>query len=201
MQQDLIITGFGAFPGVKHNPSALVAEAVARDQRWARLGLGVRAEVLLVGYERVAERLSALAKSPPRALLMFGVAAKRRRITPEAVAVNRITRALPDAVKSRPGRGIIAPGGPAFRRARADMPGLVHAARIADKRAKLSGYAGRYVCNFALWHGLAAMPRETRVVFIHIPMPRKPGTKDRRPDLAALIRAGKAIAMRMVKRF
>lgn len=199
-RQDLIITGFGAFPGVKHNPSALVARAVAHDARWQRQGRRVAAEILPVRYADVTDRMKAMAKAPPRALLMFGVAARRKRITPEAFAVNRITRALPDAGKSHPGRGLIEPGGPAFRRSRADMPGLVVAARMADPRAQLSRYAGRYVCNFALWHALSALPQSTRVVFIHLPMPRRPGAAkgDRRPDLAAMIRAGLAITRRML---
>jgi pyroglutamyl-peptidase len=132
---------------------------------------------------------------------MFGVAARRKAVTPELFAINRITRSLPDAVKSRPGSRFIEPGGPAFRRSRAEVPALVRAVRVAAVPAKLSRYAGRYVCNFALWHGLAAMPRETRVVFIHIPMPRKAGEVrgTGKPDIAALIRAGKAIARAILR--
>jgi pyroglutamyl-peptidase len=78
---------------------------------------------------------------------------------------------------------------------------MVRAARVAGAPARLSRSAGRYVCNFALWHGLAAMPRETRVVFIHIPMPMKPGTAHHsgKPDIDGLIRAGKAIARAMLR--
>lgn len=205
MQHEMIVTGFGPFPRVKHNPSAIVARAVGDDRRWARLGRRVKSEVLLVSYARVTERLAELAKEPPRVLLMFGVAARRRAVTPEVFAINRITRSLPDAVKSRPGSRIIEPGGSAFRRSRADVPALVRAVRVAGVPAKLSRSAGRYVCNFALWHGLAAMPLETRVVFIHIPMPQVAGEKRvgrkgaGKPDIAALIRAGRSIALALCR--
>lgn len=210
MVQDLVVTGFGAFPGVKQNPSARLARSVGENRCWSRSHRSVAGAILPVGYAEVERRLAEMATAPPRVLLIFGVAARRTRLTPERRAINRVSRILPDAMRSQPGRGLLEAGGPAFRWSRAVVAALVVRAREAGCAASMSYSAGRYVCNAALWHGLRLMPTTTAVAFIHIPMPLKPGTRKIRPggarggrpqpSVEALEHAGLVIARAMLAR-
>jgi pyroglutamyl-peptidase len=194
---DLLITGFGPFPRVKVNPSGRLAERLARDRRWARLGLQVKGETFGVGYASVATRLADIAAAPPRALLMFGVAARSREMRIEMRALNRVSRTAEDQAKRLASSGWLEAGAPASRRARAPVRPLLHALGAAGAPARLSRSAGTYVCNAAYWHALRLMPKATRVLFVHIPMPMRPGTRkrDSRPEFALIQAGARALAL------
>lgn len=194
---DLLVTGFGPFPRVKINPAGRLAEKVAGDGRWARLGWRVCAEVLHVGYASVAERLQQIAQAPPRALLMFGVAARSKAVRIELRARNRVSRQARDQSRALPGDNRLQPGAASFRQGRAAFRPALLAMRAAGVPTRLSRDAGAYVCNAAYWQALRHLPRETRVLFVHIPMPMKPGTRkrDSRPDFAAMLTGARGLAL------
>ena len=65
-------------------------------------------------------------------------------------------------------------------------------AGAAGVGAGLSRDAGRYLCNFAYWHMLRALP-EAQVVFVHVPMPNSGKKGDRRPSMGQMERALRAM--------
>lgn len=200
MPHDLLITGFGAFPGVKINPSARLANALGQDRRWARLGLKVRTQVLEVGYAVVRETFEIEAQNAPRAVLMFGVAARSKRVRIEMRAINRVSRTARDASRALPADGMLETGAGTFRPGRCEISGVLKAIRSGGVVAKRSHSAGRYVCNAAYWSALGAMPSATRVLFVHIPMLPRGSLKSAgtQPAFPRLFKGAKALALRMI---
>lgn len=88
----VLATGFAAFPGIQNNPSAALMAALEKKRdHFERLGIRLETRVLPVVYEGLAARLSALcAQTRPDAILHFGVAARRTRISIETHARNRV---------------------------------------------------------------------------------------------------------------
>ncbi|WP_349371826.1 peptidase C15 [Salinarimonas sp.] len=169
----LLITGFGPFPGVPRNPTAALAQSLAADPRWRRLGVEARALVLETSYGAIeGALLPALRDVRPDAVLMLGVAARRRAICLETRAVNRATRRLPDASGRLPTRLAWKAGAPFVRPARAPVPVLAAALRAgAPGATRVSRDAGRYLCNVSYFDALAE-PHPAGLVFVHVPMPR-----------------------------
>lgn len=197
-----LITGFGPFPRVPCNPSAEIARIVAQDRRWRRLGWRIEAGIFPTRYGIVAETIARLAaQTPPRFVVMLGVAARARRLRVEMVAQNRVSGVHRDAGMARPGAAVIAPAAGAIRRGRHAGPVLVRALRRAGVPAEPSFSAGRYVCNFAYWHMLGAFPAPTEIVFVHVPMPQAPWRRrDPRPDRARMAHALTWLVAAMIAR-
>lgn len=152
---NLLVTGFGPFPGVETNPSAAVAEALG-----AAFPGAVAAHVLPTEW-RVCEDIPELARRA-RTVLMFGVSARARCIRYERLAWPEAC-ALPDAA------GALPRGAPLHsRRSALDVPGLVAAARRTGAEVALSSDPGRYICNAAYAAALGAKPR---TLFVHVPLP------------------------------
>lgn len=196
----VLVTGFGPFPGVRVNPSAALARLVSGQGRWRRLGWQVFRHEFPTRYAIVAEEIARLAAGPaPDCVILLGVAARSKAMRIELLARNRVSRTLRDAGAGRPGSGIIAPGAVAMRPGRHAGKALVTVLRAAGAPAEPSLSAGRYVCNFAYWHMLAAMPRSTQVLFVHVPMPARAGIRkrDRRPSLVAMAKSLTALASLM----
>ena len=98
----ILVTGFGAFPGARRNPSAELAALLERDQarRLARLGIDLSVGMLPVVFGEVAMALEGLAaRDAPDAILHLGLASRAKRIAVEAVARNRIATLHPDAMR------------------------------------------------------------------------------------------------------
>ncbi|MBV8753070.1 MAG: pyroglutamyl-peptidase I [Hyphomicrobiales bacterium] len=200
----VLITGFGPFPGAPFNPTmALPARLAARRRpRFAdvkRIPL-----VFQTSYAAVERELPALIKRiRPDVVLLFGVATRTNYLRIELRARNARSILFPDAVGERPGAGAIAAGEPGVRPGRAPHRALLAAVRAQRIAARLSHTAGRYLCNFAYWHALAATEsgRAPLVQFVHVPTVRHgamhPGDR-RRLTSADLRRAGEAILMALV---
>ncbi|WP_284178610.1 peptidase C15 [Rhabdaerophilum sp. SD176] len=186
-----LVTGFGPFPGVPHNPSGVIAEAVTRSGRWARLGWQVEGVPFPTDYRVVLGWIKAFASAPPAFVIMLGVAARSQRLRVEMVARNRVSATARDVSGRKVNRRLLEPGAETIRPGRHAGAALVRDLRRAGVPARTSLDAGRYVCNAAYWWMLGAMPRETRVVFVHIPLPGKAGQRrhEPRPTLPAMIRA------------
>lgn len=169
----LLITGFGPFPGAPRNPSETLAQGLAADRRWRRVGVEATALVLPTTYAAIESMLlPALRDHAPDAVLMLGVAARRRAVCLEARATDRTTRRLADASGRPPAARASRSGTPPVRRARAPIRVLAAAMRAAAPgRTRLSRDAGRYVCNAAAFAALGE-DGPAAVVFVHVPMPR-----------------------------
>jgi pyroglutamyl-peptidase len=175
----VLITGFGPFPGAPFNPSARLAAALAQRRRPAYASLKRSAHIFATTYASVDRDLPALLAQKPDIVLMFGLAARRRRLYIETRARNAVS-VFPDASRRRPPRRVIALGAPAAVRGNAAFNTLLGAARASGLPAQLSRDAGNYLCNYAYWRALERADGGSALVqFVHIPLLR-PKRKRRR---------------------
>ena len=172
VRQTVLVTGFGAFPGARRNPTAaLVARLACRHgSRLARLGIALRCELLPVVYAD-APLWEAVARHRPDAILHLGLAARRPRISIETRAINRAGPLHPDATRQRPAGQVLVPGGPPTLRATYPAARIRAALVRAGLEVRLSSDAGDYVCNATLYRSLRAGAAPC-IGFIHVPRAR-----------------------------
>lgn len=151
----LLVTGFGPFGDVGDNPSAWLAE---------RLGTPYR--ILEVSYTAVDDFVEELQADPPDALLLMGVASGAERMRVETTGRN-LTGSIPDVEGRLAGPGPIDPTGPPQLGAT-----LWRAPEFFETNDlwETSVDAGSYLCNYALYRCLQALPNVS-VGFLHVPLP------------------------------
>lgn len=164
-QCDLIITGFGPFPRVRINPSAVLAQSVARHCQAASLVLETS---YAGGLPRLAHTLAAL---KPRAVLMLGVAARARWVRVEVFARSGASLLAADATGRTPTARSVNTGNLPMRSTASTGQALA-ALRQHRINARLSESAGRYLCNASYRLALEAVNRDVPVIFIHVPLLR-----------------------------
>nr|WP_269152215.1 peptidase C15 [Xanthobacter oligotrophicus] len=170
-----MVTAFGPFPGVPANPSQRTAMDLLRLKRPVLSGVDITLEILPTRWD-VLPRIDALMTQQPfDAVLLLGVAARRRRVCLETRAVNA-ARAFPDAAGRHPPGRRLSPHGLDAIASTAPALAWVTALRRAGIPACASRDAGRYLCNAAYFHALAAAHGRVRgtgaappVLFIHLP--------------------------------
>ena len=203
----ILVTGFGRFPGASTNPTTALATRIAHAGR--RRGLDCIAHVFATTYAEVDRELPALiARHRPDAILMFGLAARRRHVSIEVFARNRISTWFPDAAGVVPPRAAIAAGAGARVRGQAPFSQLLAAARGTRVKTILSRDAGNYLCNYVYWRALetaAAKDGPRRVVFVHVPrvapnIRRRSGPKGRKFTFHQLVRVGEAVLAAISRR-
>jgi pyroglutamyl-peptidase len=195
----MLVTGFGAFPGVRSNPTLTLLQMLDRRRpRFARLGITLELHALPVAYARMAPQLAQLiAETKPDAILHFGLAGRRKQITIEHVARNRANILHPDADGAYPRSLTLQKDTPDRLPARMPIMQIVSAWRQNNIAGTTSRDAGDYLCNACLYQSLShrslACADIESVGFIHIPYPRvrRPaGSRaDKRPSLSHLITA------------
>lgn len=151
----ILVTGFGAFPGVPENPT----ERLARAMDGVELGgVLVRAEVLQVEYAGLSERLRALEeRHRPQLILGLGVSGVAQQPTLELLGVNEVSP-QPDAAGARPED--LGAGPPEIAVA------LPHQAFLQALGGVASTNAGRYVCNAWLYTALRDL--RAPAAFLHV---------------------------------
>ena len=172
----ILVTGFSAFPGAPVNPSAaIVMRLLRRHARRFRLhGIKLETAVLPVVYDEVTHELEELvARTHPDAIVHLGLASRRKQVSVETRAVNRITILHPDAAKRRAAARAVRAGGLPALRSPLARPSLVMLMRRTGVPTQLSIDAGDYVCNQTLYTTLAS--GGAPAVFIHVP--RLTGTR------------------------
>jgi pyroglutamyl-peptidase len=170
----LLITGFGPFPRVPRNPSERLARVVAGHPRWRRLGISVEALVMDTRYSAIDEQLlSKIVAFEPDAILMLGVAGRRKHVSIETRAMNRVSRLMPDASGRVAGSLAFRPGSRASLSSKAPHLRMIQAMRKRGVDARLSRDAGRYLCNAAYFAALGRNRKGSTatVSFVHIPLP------------------------------
>lgn len=163
----VLICGFGPFPGVPRNPAATAARDLARLRRTLLDGLERHLEILPTRWDALPHLARTLRALKPDAVLLLGVAARRRVLNVEVRAVNAAS-GFPDAARRHAPSRPIQSGGPDARRTSAAPARLVHALRQAGLDAAPSRDAGRYLCNGAYYTALATLAG-VPVVFVHLP--------------------------------
>jgi pyroglutamyl-peptidase len=200
----VLLTGFGPFPGAPFNPSAALANALARRRRPALAGIERAAHVFATTYASVDRDLPKLFAQNPDIVLMFGLAGGRRHPCIETRARNAVSLLSPDADGHRPQRGVIALRGPTARIGNAPVVSLAGATRASPRPARLSRDAGRYLCNYAYWRALERTRGGRPLVqFVHVPpvgtTPR-PRRREGRPppSLSELLATAEALLIALV---
>jgi pyroglutamyl-peptidase len=166
----ILVTGFSAFPGAPVNPSAAIVMRLLRRhaRRFQLHGIKVQTAVLPVIYEEVTHELEQLvACTHPDAIVHLGLASRRKQVSVEARAVNRITTLHPDAARRRAAARAVRAGGVPALRSPLATPSLVTLMRRTGVPTQLSIDAGDYVCNQTLYTSLASAGAPA--VFIHVP--------------------------------
>jgi pyroglutamyl-peptidase len=194
----ILITGFGPFPGAPFNPTTPLVRHLTRLRRSGLRDVRLIGHVFETSYAAVDRDLPELiAQHRPDALLMFGVATRRKQLSIETRARNALAL-LPDASGSVLTRCSIEPGACDLRLP-APHQRLLTAARLSRVSARLSRDAGRYLCNYVCWRGASFVKTggPKFAAFIHVPQlartPRRQRGPDRHLTTADLARAGDAI--------
>jgi pyroglutamyl-peptidase len=191
---NVLLTGFGPFPGARINPTGLLVQRLAHGRR--RPGERRIAHVFCTSYEAVDRDLPhLLTREQPDVLVMFGLAARTRHLRVETCARNVVSRTVPDATGNLPMESMIAAGRGATLPMRVPSRQLLRAAWQAGVDAALSRNAGSYLCNYLCWRATeaAAQPGGPRLAaFVHVPRIGSPhGSRPLTFD--DMVRAGEAI--------
>lgn len=174
----ILLTGFGPFPGVTDNPSTRLVEALADASSFAPRDRELHAEILPTEWSAVGTLVPRLLKSlQPHVTIHFGVSRQARSLRIERSAHNRIVPRV-DAAGVLPARRTIHIDGPARLDSSVHVPRLAATLRQSGVPANCSAHAGSYLCNFLYYHSLSwAMSRDeaAHVLFVHIPLARSQG--------------------------
>lgn len=169
---NVLLTGFGPFPGVPKNASTeLVARlaAVARphfpDHRF-------EVRILDTAWETTPAAIAdCYTGATPVAALHFGVSDRARGFVIETLARNTC-RSTPDCNGAIPSASCLDESAPGVLAVTISAEGLAARLRKLGLPVALSDDAGGYLCNAALFHSLTCAGRAgaaTRIGFIHIP--------------------------------
>lgn len=169
----LLLTGFGSFPGAPANPSETIANNIGKFKSVAlgRLGVGISTAILPVVYheiETAIERL--LARYEPDIVLHMGLATRRKIVTLETTARNRLNTRHPDASASHANERLIEKNGPASQKARWPAARLAGSLNRFGLATACSLDAGDYLCNQTLY--LSLRKHDGLCGFVHLPLPR-----------------------------
>lgn len=191
----LLVTAFGAFPGAPRNPSEQALSLLARDGRGAFRCAGIRlATATLPVAHDIAQYLDAVvARERPDAIVHLGLAARRRRVSVETRARNRVTTLKPDSLGRHAPSHVCAARAPA-RLSTWNAARLCAALRRARIDAGLSVDAGDYVCNATLWRSLE--DSRSPAIFIHVPEKRRLPPARMAAALARILPGATRVALR-----
>lgn len=168
----VLVAGFEPFGGASVNPSAEVAWRLD-GWRSADGAARVRSTVLPCEFGAARRALAeALRLTRPEVVIAFELAASRRELSVERVAVNLDDARIPDNAGAQPIDEPVVAGAPAAYFSTLPVKATVAAMRKAGVPAALSQTAGSFVCNhvfYALMHHIAVEAPRRRGGFIHLP--------------------------------
>lgn len=165
----VLLTGFDAFGGDAVNPSWLAVQQL-HGRRIAGHRLVARQLPTVFGAALDALH-GAIAELQPALVLVTGLAANRRAISLERIAVNVDDARIPDNAGAQPIDRPVVAGGPAAYFTTLPIKAMLLALTEAGFAAEVSQTAGTFVCNhvfYGLMHGL----RESKGVgagLVHVP--------------------------------
>ncbi len=196
----VLVTGFGAFPGARSNPTLDILARLGRSRRPALFGVEIVTRALPVLHSGAEARIASMIRDTrPHAILQLGLAARRKTLTVETRALNRLYSLRLDAARKTPASTQVTPGADAMRASRWPDARILRALRGAGAPARRSIDAGDYSCNQTLFLTLGST--RAPAGFIHVPRPRgrrRPGA-DPRPSLATMTRAIEAAALELAR--
>jgi len=182
----LLVTGFGPFPGVRHNPSGQIALAIGRSARLKRQGVRIAAHELIVTYAALPDLVELIDREKPDAILMFGIAARTKQPRLERRGENRTRPLSVDASGTRPKSRKLDETAPLIRNVRVALEPLRLALQRQGFKPTLSNNAGAYLCNAVLFTALGEKP-DAPCIFVHVP-------KLSRDGITRMAKAGEDLA-------
>ena len=182
----LLVTGFGPFPGVRHNPSGQIALAIGRSARLKRQGVRIAAHELIVTYAALPDLVELIDREKPDAILMFGIAARTKQPRLERRGENRTRPLSVDASGTRPKSRKLDETAPLIRNVRVALEPLRLALQRQGFKPTLSNNAGAYLCNAVLFTALGEKS-DAPCIFVHVP-------KLSRDGITRMAKAGEDLA-------
>lgn len=170
----IVVTGFGPYPGQPQNPTEELMRQLAIDL--PKLGQDVRLQrlVLPTEYSGLAERLTLIgALGKPDIAIHFGLAPMAKGFRLEEIARNYVATDQIDAAGKCAPFNEIATGVP-DRASSLPLARLEAALRAENLPVERSQDCGDYLCNALFFHscaGLVASFRPAMAGFIHVPLP------------------------------
>lgn len=168
----ILLTGFEPFGGAAFNPSAAIADGAARILRES--GVDAVSELLPCAFVQAPAVLNSLLDlHAPNVVINLGLAAGRKSLSLEKVAINHVDARIPDNEGERPIDEPVLAGAPnAYFSTLPLKAAMQHiTGQPGGVPVEISYSAGTFVCNqvfFALMHRLAREPG-VRGGFIHVP--------------------------------
>lgn len=165
----VLLAGFEPFGEFTVNPSQLVVEAL--DGQTVN-GYRVKGIVLPVVFGVAGDRLTdAIAMTNPKAVICLGLAADRKAISLERLAVNLDDARMPDNAGNRPVDCAIVPDGPPACWSTLPVKAMAAALTNAGIPASLSMSAGTYVCNHVFYRLMRILAERPSTIggFVHLP--------------------------------
>lgn len=175
----VVLTGFGAFAGVADNPSAHIAQYAQLPNH-----INTIRRVLEVTPTACDDFLAEIIPYKPDVALFFGVASDRDKICLETTAYNALKPAFQGEFKARP---IKAKSAEKICTAISGMSELAEKICEYGLEATVSDDPGRYICNYLYYKALQQACPQTKVLFVHVPLPTKPGSLEKLITLPQLI--------------
>ena len=154
MSSRTLVTGFGPFLEVKHNPSARLAAALGRPH-----------QVLEVSYEAADRFLASLDPDSFDRLVLLGVAASRSHVCIELFARN--WRGSAPDVSGVATSGPIDEGQPLLVSGSLVPDELLSTLLVQHSELRASLDAGSYLCNYTYFRALQRFGGK-RIGFIHV---------------------------------
>lgn len=168
----ILLTGFGAFPGVGNNATGQLIPKLTEAARAKFTDHNVVGEILPVEWARAPQALARLLEGTKAALaLHFGVSHEATGFQLELIGRN-VRDSQQDAAGELPPCAAVIESGPAMLVA--TLPAERIVARLARRGfpCRTSNNAGTYLCNALLYHSLTAaraLPEPFLSGFVHIP--------------------------------
>lgn len=162
----VLVTGFEAFGGDPLNPTELMLKWIRDD---SKLSSVFDTLILPVEFSKAHELiLKHQNLDSYSAILSFGLAAGRAKISLERVALNWIETSIPDNAGVSPLKGPIDPSEEKVYFTQMNIESIRDDLEAADLKTEISLTAGGYVCNHLYFQLLKAELKQP-VVFIHVP--------------------------------
>lgn len=178
---NILITGFERFDDHPLNPSQLLVHNLPDQYHDATL----IKSILPVHHTQAPEKLLALFNShQPDAVLAFGLAAGRAKISLERLAINLMDFAIADNAGVTISNQPIDSNGPAAYFSTLPLDQLLPALNAAGIPAEISLSAGAYLCNqvfYTLMHTIALQNTKIPAGFIHLPALPEQAAKSEKP--------------------
>lgn len=157
----ILLTGFEAFGGDQHNPSASLASVLAAED--------VAVRILPVDGSKIQDALKqAVQETQPTALLMLGLARGYAQITLEQVALNWLEYRIPDNAGQTQSGSRILPDHPDAYFSSLPLGAIRQCLTANCIPHRLSLSAGAFLCNQVFFLARALYPN-LMAGFIHLP--------------------------------